>query len=825
VPVPDPKLSAIDRVADDTKSQPQSSLLPPGFHNDAFFSRLENRRQTLTAVLGQVPGNFWEANLLSSLGNDMLLQRIYDYAQWLIDTQGVAWPDLYLITISYFLAEKKYREALIWHIRLSSTFTCDATAFAEMLKRFITNPSKDLQDTLQSLYSTSPHRNLYDELIPYLYAHGRQRIARSWRPVLSRHGDGPVSEASRPFLRFYARYYLERSDMTQGELRVAALDLLDTDSSEQVTDVQDIQDDFDDIASQENGLTSGFTRKKYNDQLGARLLATSWMSLDFALSSIKVFDISNIGPLSLQSIALREPRSDLLIRRIRQLEVSGIGVGSTSYALAVRHLAANGEDVPLQHLIHGGFHPEVFDDARALDAICKEAVVRGDQEQIQLLCDVRLAAAKELVTAIANSLLISCLRGGLRRPTLKTMDYMMENGVQLLPTTSNAISAYMIHHPHADKESSNLYSEICLRSLDMGYPLSTEAFRVALFQLGMTGRLGALDYMAVRYISHFIKLEKTGQPTLNIHVSDVPGRLSEESVLSHYEKLPCDLAVAHNRHPVQYLIDARLQRWIVRWGFTEAHRRRQPISDMTNPAEFFIARGVKLLAILRDKGVNVEPVGLGKAIIYKLAELSHMRILKWRPSKQERRFLLHVSRGETDRLTLEEAKMLCDLAWGSEILPKLPKLRDSIHEWGRVWEKERPEIFKQRRRYYDFGTRLWAQFGPGHTYYESYQQMKLHQNSSRTLRKHINQPKPGSPRWQWHVRMGRVGSLKTQTALDRISWRSRGSLRRLDERGVLHLKPAQHYKAWQRDNEAWSRNKRKGLQSDPPTGEGGPSLG
>ena len=642
-----------------------------------------HRRRTLCEVRGQSATVFWATILNEAIHDEELLESVWGYAEWLYQTHGVSWPGLYETVISSFISRREDKSALRWHIRLSPNFGLDEAPFARLLQRFITDADPVVQDILKGLYRLSVHRRLYDCLVPYLYARGTQSIARKWRKFLLYNNDVPASLAARPFLRFLAGYF-PGDLMVRREFLAAGID----EPEDYKNDVpgNDAEDQsFTHFVNRVRGQRMGIKEKTYNDVLGARWFASSWISLDLAVEVVRILGVDKIGPLSLQSIALRERYSDRILHRLDQLESFKISIGTSSYAKAIRHFAAIDDYEALMDLLQSDMHPDVFDDLNIQRQVLGSAVVLGDWRKYRLILTVRLAVSLDSVALASNALLSACLESGNKQMALRVLDDMDSRGVQVFPSTSNAISMHIITNvsPHTrDKAPVDLefYVAVCRRIMSMRFPLATQALQTILFRLAREGCLDEFERLSLEILQRYHAFHISERSTLNVHKLDVPNILKEESHYRSFQMIPRDLNLTHELHPIQLIFGKKLQHCIVRCSFMRStlYRQRYETAGLTNPSQpvdFGFARGIRLVALWKQGGVFVDEQSLRKAIQLRLADLYGA---DWHANRRLRAAV----RG--NRLTLAEAKALCDDAWGSEILPPLDELDETVKKLGRA---------------------------------------------------------------------------------------------------------------------------------------------
>ncbi|KAF4462022.1 pentatricopeptide repeat domain-containing [Fusarium albosuccineum] len=147
--------------------------------------------------------------------------------------------------------------------------------------------------------------------------------------------------------------------------------------------------------------------------------------------------------------------------------------------------------------------------------------------------------------------------------------------------------------------------------------------------------------------------------------------------------IPADLPFTNRQHPVQKIFDISLQRAILRWGFdkTLAQEPTKPSLMKVKQAgvqDFDLACGVRLLALLRDRGVYIDKQVIRSAMIKRIA-VAHL------PGRAR-------ARARDDReLSPANMKRLIDEAWGSEILPSEAQLTTEINN-------QKPKLWKNYSR-------------------------------------------------------------------------------------------------------------------------------
>lgn len=662
-----------------------------------------SKRRNLYQVDGALPQAFWRVILNAAVTSDAFLQQVVSYGEWLLESHGASWPQLYTTVMSFMIANRPKAEVLRWHIILSPSFGASEVEYVDLLKKFITDPNPKVQETLQLLYTWSVHRALYDILIPHLYDKGHANLAIAWRRLLIGHGDSPASLAARPFLRYLGAYFPHIS-LSVEELSIAGLVSQDRAGSglepfavrpETAINGQNLSY----LVNRVHGETFGIREKPYNDKLGSKWFASTWVPLDFAISVIFTMGIHSIGPLSLQSIALREGGAQGVLHRLDQLHQLNIQLPSTNYVAAIRHYATVGDNEALQELLHSDIHPDIFDDEAAQKQLLNFCLGAEDWETYQLILKTRLAVTSHAVSVTSDKVLQSCARQGNGAMAVTLLQEMCSRNLQPAPVTSHMLSSFVLQNlsPHAEvrylRHHVDLQVLLCRQLSTTRFPPAVEAWQTLLYRLGREQRLIDLERLSLDILRLFVNYARSDKPMWISHMADIPRILRFESPYPHFQKLPRDLPLNHLGHPLSQIFDNKFQASIVRWGFThtnyshEAEASAVAIlhgedSEATDPADFHFARGIRLLAMLRDHGLHVNHTMVRKQAILRLVDLyrggggSSYEWVGGNPRLKKRRRM--------NDLSLSEAKKLCDAAWGKEVVPSLPGLMTTLEKTMRL---------------------------------------------------------------------------------------------------------------------------------------------
>src|SRR3569833_2728671 len=626
------------------------------------------KRKALYQTDGLIAGAFWQSIAETALEDEALLESTRAYAEWMRDWHGTQWPNYYRTVVSSCLESGQLDRALRWHLRLSPHFDPGRKDFFDTLKTFISNPDPALQETLQFIYMTSRHRRLYDTIVPFLWSQGHSRLAQSWRTSLIAHSEKPRSRQSRPFLRFLAGYF-QHVPLLPEERSVAGL----LPEAESPLDGGS-HSGFFLLVNRFYGKAFGIREKNYNDNLGAKWLASTWVSLDTAISVVHDLGIEEIGPRSLQSISLREESAAGIRRRLEQLARLDISTGRSSYAKAIHQLAQADDFDTLQYLLHSDLHPDVFEDAGLQEELLASSSASGDWRTYRLIMAVRLAVSDEAIETAANGLVRTCLEHGRKNVLLTVLDELSAREVEVHPSNTHAISHLILQGLSSPFNANQIqdvdfYVALCRRIARMRFPVAARAWQSILILLGEQGRFDDLESLSLDVVNRHIAWQSSGEVAMKAHVSDVP-EVSLSTPHSSYHLLPRDLPLHHERHPVQLIFANKFITMVIRNSFRLMLLSRQSYgatapAAMDLPRDFDMARGVRLLSMLRDRGVYISDDLVRDTTLACLSKIFGPRDMV-RPKHRKA-----VSRNQ---LTLAEMKELVDTAWGSELLPAVYEL-------------------------------------------------------------------------------------------------------------------------------------------------------
>ena len=663
-------------------------------------------RKALHDVESPLAPIFWQTILEAAvrLGDTKFLNDVYLYGEWLYHTYGVKWPRFYSTVITHLLKTRQHQEALRWHLRLIPNFYPGHDEFTDILKQFAGERELYKAFTLQSLYILSPSRQLYDKLVPYFYERGESELAIAWRDILIQRDDVPLLPVPvRPFLRYLQGYFPKRPLHPR---ETAALNQ-DKDLSQEVEKLPEVTREF---VNRIHGGTFGISVKNYNDALGAKWFASSWVSLDTAISGIAALGVEAIGPLSLQSIALREKNCEGVSKRIEQLQNHGIAVGDSNYRRILLHFIEMKDDELLFDLLQSDFHPDVFNDLRLLTQLLESMLSSDDWRTYRLLLTARVVILKKTTREMANAVLRACFLNRDREGFFRALDDMRVMKVGIDRDQAELIFENLYHDVlvPSNQETVSFYLAICMRFVSMDIPVPVACWRELIKSLSKWGKLDDMEALCIELVSLLTTSRSSRPGFMPVHLDDIPEPmkaplLGVENLLGVY--VPEDLTTFAQLHPLRRLFDYNLMASIIRWTF-HATLAKQPAGGAPRHrgryADLHCARAVRLIRVMRDRGLLVRRKEIERAVIPRLIDLYGTDV----PTKHS---TLRARRNNT--LSLADMKALIDRAWGGDdenmvLLPPLPELRATVLRLGHQKDRDNARYLHLR------GKRPFPPAGP-----------------------------------------------------------------------------------------------------------------
>ncbi|KAH9223035.1 hypothetical protein DL95DRAFT_379963 [Leptodontidium sp. 2 PMI_412] len=619
-----------------------------------FWDAVRDRNIQLPTT-GHLADKLWHTFLTFGLEDPAALESIYDYAKRNKHHHNLYWSRLYPQIVGHFLANHEGDLALKWHNRLSKLHQPGPRTFAEMC-RGVVSKGGDL-GTLRQIYNTQPHRNIYAKVIPLFSQKEQYKLALQWHSFLCKNGDAPRSaKVAEPLVQFLATYDPPSARKVTQDLVKAGTSFASS-LSQKLEDNTKISREMMNII---HGETMHIPVKKYNDELGARWFATTWVSLDVAINAVHALGVQEIGPLSLQAIALRNLDPEAIISRIEQLKVLGISIGVSLFSRAVEKFAREGKLDLLDGLLHSDQHPDELQNFELQEALLASYAQGADWTQYRRTLEIRLLASMspeiekrnvELRMVISTSDVSVALRG---------LEDMLIDGIPVKGATVSLLLKHILGPRRMGQRPISLRNGLngkdgLMRSIAMlktimrsGTYVHPNLWHEIIRRIGMLGHMSSMrnlcSWLATCY--------------------GPQNHCNTESWLQRY-RVPAELPTSHGLHPLCVLFPPSLQKSIVEWGFIASQPQH---SQRTRPSQFLatedaleekssaMTSGIHILKNLNSLGVHIDRRSVRKAIFNRL-------IMYYGPGYSNRRYN---ERRKWSIGTLDEAAKQIDEALGGE---------------------------------------------------------------------------------------------------------------------------------------------------------------
>jgi hypothetical protein len=562
---------------------------------------------------GRAANKCWMIFLALGFRQKDVLEEVWRYADKMLDSTGKRWPKLYTTIIQYMLLNDRGHEAVQWHTRLIDRHPPGPRGFSELCRHTVMRRG-DLIG-LWKIYEKSSYRNAYAKVVPVFCEQEDFKAAFEWHTLFMRNGDLPSqSKMVEPLVHFLAIYDPPKAVQVTGSLVKAGVP---SNMSRTLNDNTKISREMMNLI---HGEAFHVPAKAYNDNLGARWFATNWVSLDVAINAVHALGVQEIGPLSLQAIALREPDPKSIVIRINQLKSLGVSIGNSLFARAVESFARNRKYDFLEGLLNSDQHPDQLEDWKLQETLLSSYARAKDWPQYRRTFAIRLVGSKSPEIETSNLVLRSLVTNGDLPSVLDALSRMYDEGTVVKTMTTS----YILRKILRPRQSGRRPMKMANRKDDLilginvlkgimrsGSFVPVTYWREIIRRLGMLGQFTRLKELCLFLASWYGPSDaRTAQGLRR---------------LGRRYRVPAQVPTSHPLHPLKILFSTSLQKAIVEWGFMHAlkpspnHETKSTrLIHNDDPSLPQVTSGIKLLKELRRLGVHVDPKSVKSAIIDRL---------------------------------------------------------------------------------------------------------------------------------------------------------------------------------------------------------------
>jgi hypothetical protein len=566
----------------------------------------------LTDFNGRLLGIF----LKLGLKNPLILSQIVEFTvqrwisadsqnpEYISDRRSKRANGLYFRIIQHFLLHGCEGEAFRWHEVLSKHVSLQPKSFAEMC-RGVAHNAGDLE-SLEKIYHHWKHYNIYSTIVPVLCLRKDHKSAIRWHFICLESGDLPTSSKDvEPLLQFLAV-------KSPPDARLVSQSLVEkgvTFASSPPSTPEGKAKLSREMMNMIHGETINVPAKAYNDPLGARWFATSWVSLDVAINAVHALGMEEIGPLSLQAIALRDPDPVSIGNRIKQLKELGISIGNSVFSKAVDKFSRNREREHLQRLLASDQHPDELEDPNLQENLLLAYAKAKDWAQYRLTLAIQALRSKHPTIEKKNIILRIHAARGDKSAIMETLADMNREGILVKAKSISAILRSILSHRSSSRRPVARKAMIAspmnelklavhvLKGLLMsGSYVPTSSWREILRRLGMCG--------------YFYELE-----SLSLFLAEWYGARRDIGFKAKF-LVPVEVGTSSQINPLVNLFSGKFQKTIVEWGFV---RGMKSLSSTVSPQPVpNVTSGITLLKLLHQRGIRIRIAAVRKAILNRL---------------------------------------------------------------------------------------------------------------------------------------------------------------------------------------------------------------
>lgn len=638
---------------------------------------------------------FWEEFVKLGLQDQEVLNEVAELGNRTLESTDKRWPGLYNKVIQHMLLNGRGEEAAEWHIRFFQIHTPAPEAFAEMICQVILRQG----DTkfLKEIYETSSHRNIYGMVVPFLCEVEDFESAYLWHWTFVRSGDLPTtSKTAEPLVHFMSIYYKQRAVKLTASLVDAGVPF-----AWRITSMSDEKVELSrELMNLMHGETFNTPPITYSDKIGARWLATRWVSLDVAMTAISALGVKDIGPLSLQAIALREEEAEGITHRLNQLRDLDIGIGKSVFSKSVAKFARSGNQQFLDCLLRSDHHPDALEDPKLLEQLLVSYDKSNDTLRYRMAMAMRLIRSESPEVDSKNILLRKYAKTADTAALLASIREMNMAGETVTVHTVKTILKNVLrprrpaHRPvvsHTTKGDDLKMAINILKSLMQSGSFVPATYWVEIIKrIGMGGRWKDLEELCIFLASWYGPANR----------DRVPATAKGKRV--HRYRIPAQVGSGHLLHPLRILFPPQLQRSIVEWGFMHALRPRAAKSSRSQglvhnvKASPDVACAIQLLKKLRQYDVHIDLMSVRKAIFDRF-------IVYYGPGESQKAY--NQQARENNVLSLDEMIEKMNEALGMQMFQG-PEVRDTIEKRGhaRIRRAEVKELLALRSPFRNHST-------------------------------------------------------------------------------------------------------------------------
>lgn len=628
----------------------------------------------------------WPPFIELALRDPSFLEILWKSTRSLYRQTSKLYSPLYVQIVGHHLTQDTAK-ALSWHNRFRVMNYPIPGQLAGLVEHAIR--CKDGLKTLKKIYNASDDRDLYNALIPQLYAANKYEDALHWHHHLMHVGDLPRDiNAVEPLRRYLASQH--RFD----DLRKLTIQLVDAGVSFAKTLSGVMKDNTKisrEMANLILGETYGVAPKPIRDEFCARCFATKGISVDFVIACLASFGLNRLGPLALRELAIRANHVDEIALKLSRLKEADILLHECVFSRLVQKLVKERRQELLDSVLGSDQHPDVYEDVKLQQALLREYVQAQDWPQVYRTVAILAASESDCTqpTVEAWNLLLQNHIDSKDWISIKTMvEDMIIHKIAISPQiVATSILGLLRSRNRGQKATTvlettndlsfvtNVLISIC-RANDS---LPRLNWKEIFLRHAQEGRLSDVENITEFLLQHHLK-----------HATRLQTDTLKLGRRSHLSLDPMTLETTLSAHQASLASAAELKRifspaWqqaVIAWGFSclniAAHAGPKPTTlpdcrtfktSTTLPAWTW---GVQFLSFLRSRGVDVKTATVRNTCRTEL-------LILFGPGRSREKE--NVLAATTNPFSLKSMMQHLNVAWPADQLFRLPTkgLRSTEH--------------------------------------------------------------------------------------------------------------------------------------------------
>ena len=368
-------------------------------------------------------------------------------------------------------------------------------------------------DALKSfckIYDRVPQCKIYSSVIPLLWEADRPSDAIYLHLFLLSRGDLPDRfELLQPFIRHLVAQDQSATPTAFIKVLTAAGTSFEAQIRHYWATEKSTRADYTSIS--QNLVASKLSRpanQKLTDHFIARAFATRAFSFEFAVNTMRMLGLVEVGPLAVREMALSAHDASTLQDRFRLFRDVGIDTGSSIFVRTIQNSCNAGHWDIVQSLANSDIHHEDFADRALQERLLAQYYRAGDWLQInRTLAVLNMGKFGDQDKQQAKSLLLlTMLKVNDYHAAIQLVARMRQGGEQLYGSAipreiSSALRQWHRQTHHQMKKSTGDQLALLIGLLQdlaaSGMYVSLETWRIPLIALAQAQRLEAFERLSI----------------------------------------------------------------------------------------------------------------------------------------------------------------------------------------------------------------------------------------------------------------------------------------------------------------------------------------